>query len=491
MQINRPPSTKTPTVVGLASGRFLPQLCAAVAFACVIFSAAPGFGQPAETDAPSAEISVGANEISDAAIKARLSEIFAEVEGTQNIEVSVDAGVVTLSGTVADPAARQQALRLANRVQGTVTVRNNIEVVDDVAQRITPAIERLKDRIFEAIALLPLLGVGIVVFLLVTCMGFVVAGRESLWARLTPNAFVADLVKQMVRLAFIAAALVLALDLIGATTLLGTLLGAAGIIGLAVGFAVRDTIENYIASIMLSIRQPFRPNELVRIGEHQGHVVRLSSRATILITPEGNHVRIPNAVVFKAEIINYTRNPQRRFDFQLGVNADADLKAALSTGLTVLTGIDEILSDPEPDGWIDSVGDSNVVLWFGAWVDQDRHHFARTRSKAIRRVKDALEAGGFELPEPIYRVRLTDIPSSAQALLTDGAHAADTSTGDPGIDAASQNRPRPAQDQHPGDVVEPRVDPEDVRQDNPIIDAVEADRAAGGEDLLRQTAKEE
>ena len=435
------------------------------------------------SDENEAAITVGDQSISDAAIKERLSAIFAEIDGTEDIVVTVESGVVTLSGVVADPAIQQQAVRLANRVQGTVTLRNKLEVVDDVAQRLTPAVERLKTRIYNAIAMLPLLGVGLIVFLVVVTAGVLVARIDSLWARLTPNAFVADLVKQLITLAFVAAGLVLALDLIGATTLLGTLLGAAGIIGLAVGFAVRDTIENYIASIMLSVRQPFRPNEHIKIGAHEGHVVRLSSRATILMTMDGNHVRIPNAIVFKAEIINYTRNPQRRFEFVLGVNADADLKAALGTGLTVLTGIPDILSDPEPDGWIQSVGDSNVILWFGAWVDQDVHHYARTRSKAIRLVKDALEAGGFELPEPIYRVRLTEIPEAGRVALGSTKSATPSPT-------ASSPSQEPDLKTTP-EVVTPTIDPEAAQKDNTIIEAVEADRAAGGEDLLKSNAPEE
>jgi small-conductance mechanosensitive channel len=428
-------------------------------------------------------IAVGDQSISDAAIKDRLSAIFAEIDGTDGIVVMVDSGVITLSGVVADPALEQQAVRLANRVQGAVTLRNKLEVADDVGQRLTPAVERLKTRVYNTIAMLPLLGVGLIVFLVVVTVGVVIARMDRLWAKLTPNAFVADLVKQLVTVAFIAAGLVLTLDLIGATTLLGTLLGAAGIIGLAVGFAVRDTIENYIASIMLSVRQPFRPNEHIKIGDHEGRVVRLSSRATILMTLEGNHVRVPNAMVFKAEIINYTRNPQRRFEFRLGVNADADLKAALATGLTVLSDIPEILRDPEPDGWIDSVGDSNVILWFGAWVDQDVQHFARTRSKAIRLVKEALEAGGFELPEPIYRVRLTEIPETGGLALGHNKSAT-PSTPSPSPD------PQPDQKSAP-EVVTPTVDPEAAQQDNAIIEAVEADRAAGGEDLLKKYAPEE
>ena len=188
-------------------------------------------------------------------------------------------------------------------------------------------------------------------------------------------------------------------------------------------------------------------------------MARLSSRATILITPEGNHVQIPNAVVFKAEIINYTRNPERRFEFRLGVNADANLKAALSTGLTVLTDIPEILKNPEPDGWIESVGDSNVILWFVSWVNQNTQHFARTRSKAIRLVKDALEAGGFELPEPIYRVRLTEVPEGGGLAFGSTPTSPDAQKSEPLPDSKTE-------------VVTPTVDPEATQTDNPIIDAV-------------------
>src|SRR3546814_6600583 len=66
------------------------------------------------------------------------------------------------------------------------------------------------------------------------------------------------------------------------------------------------------SDLMLSLRQPFRANDHVVIEGHEGRVVRLTSRATILMTLEGNHLRIPNSTVFKAVILNYTRNPERR-----------------------------------------------------------------------------------------------------------------------------------------------------------------------------------
>ena len=91
---------------------------------------------------------------------------------------------------------------------------------------------------------------------------------------------------------------------------------------------VKDTVENYIASILLSLRNPFEFNDFVDIGGNLGNVARLTTRATILISPDGNHIRIPNAMVFKAVIMNYTRNPQRRFQFDIGVDSAQDLKVA-------------------------------------------------------------------------------------------------------------------------------------------------------------------
>lgn len=199
--------------------------------------------------------------------------------------------------------------------------------------------------------------------------------------------------------------IVIALDLLGATTLLGAILGSAGVIGLAVGFAVKDTIDNYVSSLMLSIRQPFRANDHVVIGDREGRVVRLTSRATILMTLDGNHLRIPNSTVFRAEILNYTRNPERRFDFLLGVDADDDPGEAIKMGTERLRKLPFVLNDPAPGGRLEEVGDSNIMLRFIAWIDQNETDWFKARSAAIRTVKIELEKQGFGLPEPIYRLR--------------------------------------------------------------------------------------
>ncbi|QDH33609.1 mechanosensitive ion channel [Porphyrobacter sp. YT40] len=341
----------------------------------------------------------------DSAIAERLNGIFAEIEPLAGIVVEVRSGVVTLSGTVATNADIDRAERIAARVAGVVTVQNGLERDLAVAGKIDPLTTQLSDRFDTISASLPLLGLAFALVAGFWILGGLLARFTGLWRAITPNAFLAELVATGVRVVFVIIGLILALDLLEATALLGAFLGSAGVIGLAVGFAIRDTVDNYVSSIMLSIRQPFRANDHVVIGEFEGHVIRLTSRATILMTLDGNHLRVPNATVFKSEILNYTTNPQRRFSFVLGVDAEDDPAAAIATGLARLNELPFVLEDPAATAFIEEVGDSNIVIRFLAWIDQTQTAFQKARTSAIAATMQVLEAEGFGLPEPIYRLR--------------------------------------------------------------------------------------
>ncbi len=338
-------------------------------------------------------------------IRQRIQGIFSEIEGLQDVNVSVTQGVVTLTGETPNEKKAQQAINLTNRLTDVVTVEDRIDRTLDVQENVTTVYQGLKAQAKNLVKALPLLLVGIVLFALVTWFGSWLSNRNKMWQRLTPNPFVAELLSQTVKVIFIIFGLILALSLIGAETILGTLLGGAGVIGIAVGFAVKDTIENYIASLMLSIRQPFRARDHILINNQEGIVVRLTSRATILMTLDGNQLRIPNAEVFKATILNYTKNSERRFTFELGIDSNDDPLAAIKVGLDAIYTLAFVLDEPKAVAVITNVGDSNIILEFQIWVDQSDTDFSKARSIAIRETKHALENEGFSLPEPIYRLR--------------------------------------------------------------------------------------
>ncbi|PPB81174.1 small-conductance mechanosensitive channel [Albidovulum inexpectatum] len=342
----------------------------------------------------------------DEQISTRLRHILEALGQYDEVTVTVSDGVVRLEGTVLDATSKAQLEELAGRIEGVVAVENATEIGGDIEQRLAPAWDRLAARGRDILASLPVLLVATAAGLAIALTGGWLVVRVIPWQRLAPNSFVADVYRMVGRLVFVILGVVVALEILNATALLGAVLGAAGLVGLAVGFAVRDTVENFIASLLLSLRQPFRPDDLVEIEGDLGRVARLTSRATILISPDGNHIRIPNTTVFKGRIVNYTRAPNRRFEFQLGVDAEADHSTALATGIAAIERLDFVLNDPPVAAWIQDVGDSNVVLTFTGWVDQTRTDFNKARGAAIEAAKVALEENGFGLPEPIYRLKL-------------------------------------------------------------------------------------
>src|SRR5690606_20008075 len=247
------------------------------------------------------------------------------------------------------------------RLDGVASVENQIQTEHRLDRRLAPLMEQTEAIGARVVAVLPLLLVALLVL-----AGFWVAGVlftrwTNIFRRMVSNPFVESLLEQVVRGVFILIGLVLAMNILGATALLGSVLGAAGVLGLAVGFAMRDTIENYIASILLSLRRPFAPNDAVVIEGVEGRITTLNSRATIITTWDGNEVRIPNAIVYKAKILNYSHTPQRRFDFEIRVSVETDITCALAVALRAAKTVDGVLEEPAPFVLVNRLEEYSII----------------------------------------------------------------------------------------------------------------------------------
>lgn len=344
----------------------------------------------------------------DGEIAERLTGIYAQVEGLEGVRPKVVGGVVTLEGSALTAADKAKAQAIAERLAGVVSVENELAIEHRVSARLNPLVEKTREIGRSILEFLPLLLVALAVF-----AGFWSAGRlltrtTSLFRKIAPNPFIEALIEQVIRLGFILAGLVAAMSILGATALLGSVLWAAGLFGLAVGFAVRDTIENYIASILLSIRQPFAPNDHVLIEGYEGKITVLNSRATVITTFDGSEVRIPNATVYKANITNFSRSPERRFQFEIGVGYDDDLTYALALALSTVKGVEGVLEQPGPSVVVDRLDAYAVVIKVFGWADQVQSDFGKVKSETIRQVKEAFQKAGISIPEPIQNVRRID-----------------------------------------------------------------------------------
>jgi small-conductance mechanosensitive channel len=271
-----------------------------------------------------------------------------------------------------------------------------------------PVLQRLAEETQRLLSALPLLIVAVLVVWLGWALGAWLSRRALLNRVSQRNPFLRELGRTTVRWAVTGTALLVALQILDATALVGAVLGTAGVLGIALGFAFKDTLENYLAGILMSLRQPFAPRDHVVIDGNEGIVISMTSRATILMTPDGNHLRLPNALVFRSVTLNYTRNPSRRFEFDVGVGVGENLVKAQRLGINEIARLDGVMRQPPPRAFIAALGDSNVQLRYMGWVDQRMHDFLMVKSEAIRKVKLALEAQGMDMPEPIYRVHITE-----------------------------------------------------------------------------------
>jgi small conductance mechanosensitive channel len=354
------------------------------------------------------EISVGADKIEDGLIEKRLADVYRSIPELATVQTDVNAGVVRLSGQVPSKEAHQKALSLAGRVEGVVSVTDAITHEREIRERLTIVQEKLEKQINNLVSYLPLLVIALTVFLIFWFLASFIAKWDSLYRQFTSHVFLQSLLKQIVRGTILFIGFIIVLEILDATALLGTIVGVAGIMGLALGFALRDTVENYIASILLSIRQPFRPFDQIVLENYEGLVMKLTSRETILMTLDGNHVRIPNAMVYKGIILNYSRNPKRRFSFEVGISTDVNIEAARQLALETLNHTSGVIPDPPALCAIEKLGESNVILKIFAWTTQDQFDYLKVRSEAIRAVKEAYDLANYDMPEPIYRLKVQE-----------------------------------------------------------------------------------
>ena len=277
----------------------------------------------------------------------------------------------------------------------------------DVSDRFGVALEHVQAKLLALAAGAPLLLVAVLIIVVAIWLGGLLSRHLHFLNRLSQhNPYLDGLLRGIVKGLVVVVGVLIALDLLGATPLIGALLGSAGVIGLVIGFAFKDIAENYVAGVLLSLRQPFSPGDTVRIDGHEGKIVALTSRATILMTIEGNHLLLPNALVFKSVLLNFTRNPRRRFQFELDLNTRASLHGSMDAGIAALKSMDAILEDPAPAALIMELPPSGARLQFAGWIDQDHNDLAKTRSEALRRVSKALHITGNAAGEPVQRIRL-------------------------------------------------------------------------------------
>jgi small-conductance mechanosensitive channel len=290
-----------------------------------------------------------------------------------------------------------------------VAVVNRIELAATTVWDFDPAFQALNELARSFVRMLPLIVVAAVVIAISWVFARLTAHvlRRRLRARVS-GSLLREVMARAGGILVILAGLYLVLRIAGLTQLAFTVVGGTGLIGLALGIAFRDITENFLASLFLSLQQPFREADLVEVAGVTGYVQRLTSRTTVLMTLDGNQVQVPNSTVFKSTIRNFTSNPDRRDDFIVGIGYDDSIPGAQEVALKVLAEHPAVLDEPEPLVLVENLGPSTVNLRVYFWLDGSRHSWLKVTSSVIRLVKRAFQDAGISMPDEAREVTFPD-----------------------------------------------------------------------------------
>jgi small-conductance mechanosensitive channel len=179
---------------------------------------------------------------------------------------------------------------------------------------------------------------------------------------------------------------------------LGVLLGAAGILSVALGFASQTSASNVISGLFLLGEKPFGVGDTIRIGATTGEVLSIDLLSIKLRTFDNLFVRIPNETIVKSEVTSFTKFPIRRFDLLVGVAYKEDLAQVKEVLMAIAHDYSLCLEDPEPTYILQGFGESSINIQFSVWTK--REHFLKFKNGMIERVKTAFDEHGIEIPFP-------------------------------------------------------------------------------------------
>ena len=191
---------------------------------------------------------------------------------------------------------------------------------------------------------------------------------------------------------------VYSLDVLGVQ--IGPVLGALGIAGIALAFALQDILENFVAGVLLQMQRPFTYGDQIEVNDHEGTVQAIDARLVTILTPAGELVKIPSSTVIKSDLTNYTQRGMRRTTLPVGVAYGTDLRRAQHVLLTAARSADGVREHPEPEVLLEAFGESSIDFVVRFWHDPAIVSFWRTRSAVMFAVDAALTEACITIPFP-------------------------------------------------------------------------------------------
>ncbi|WP_018674456.1 mechanosensitive ion channel family protein [Riemerella columbina] len=258
---------------------------------------------------------------------------------------------------------------------------------------------------------LPAIAMAIIVFVL----GFIIIKYISKLAtniieKKSDDLLVSDFLVNIISFVLMLFLVVICMSILGWGSITDKILAGAGIGTFVIGFALKDIGENFLAGILMAFKRPFRVGDLVEIEGIKGKVKRMSLRETNIKTLDGKDVFVPNSIILKNPLQNYTLDNYLRNEFIIGLDYDDNVEAILSLIREIVNTFPEVQQQPAPSVFIDELAASTVNVKVMYWIETyDMTAPANDlRSRIMLKVYKTILDKGYKLPSDIVEVKMVN-----------------------------------------------------------------------------------
>lgn len=274
---------------------------------------------------------------------------------------------------------------------------------------LSAATEKVNAMVAGVIALLPNILIGVIVFIIFWLVGKTLRRfiRDRTRHRSTRN--VGLVLGRLLQGAMLILGFLVAATIIFPSFQPADVLATLGIGGVAIGFAFKDILQNFLAGILILLTEPFELDDQIIFKSYEGTVENIETRATTIRTYDGRRVVIPNAELFTNAVTVNTAYDNRRLEYDIGIGYGDDIARAKAIILETLNQCQEVLAQPEPEALVVELAGSSINIRARWWIKPPyRADVMASTDWVLERICNNLVAAGIDLPFPTQQILFHD-----------------------------------------------------------------------------------
>ncbi|ABA58320.1 MscS Mechanosensitive ion channel [Nitrosococcus oceani ATCC 19707] len=280
------------------------------------------------------------------------------------------------------------------------------DAIQDLPQQIdydlSMAVERFDSWVDGAIRLLPNIFLALVVMILFYGLAVLVRWLVQRQSIRRGRHNLGRMLGSFSKWAVILSGFLLAATIVLPTLNPGDLIAGLGVSSVAIGFAFKDILQNWLAGLLILLRQPFEVDDQIKVDSHEGTVEQIETRATIIKTYDGQRILIPNSYIYTHAVIVKTAYEKRRSQYDININYD---NSANSIGETcerirgAIAQVAEVETNPPPEALAWDLTEDKVTIRARWWTNSHRTNMSRVRAAVINAIRQVLDQSRTE-PKP-------------------------------------------------------------------------------------------